>query len=117
MGLVQIAVYSVAGFVAAILQLLFEAVFGPAKARQRKHSKSSAASAHSRRHETGEQSLSDEALVRLCRRLQEELRRKDKELTSSKASLARAHPLGLHKPFYVTCVEALTNQAQALIFL
>lgn len=117
MSLIQIAVCNLAGFVAAILQLLFEAVFGPGKARQRKHSKSSAASVHSRPDETEEHSLSDEALVRLCRRLQEELRRKDKELTSSKASLARAPTVCSHKPFYVTCVEALTYQAQASIFL
>ena len=116
MSLIRSAVCNVAGLVAAILQLLFEAVFGPGKERQRKHRRSSAASAHSRPHETEEQSLSDEALVRLCRRLQEELRRKDKELTSSKASLARAH-MGLHKPFYVTCVETLPYQAQASTFL
>ena len=101
MSLAQKALYTVAGILAAILQLLFEAVFGPGeagKARQRGRGCRIGSAAHdcSQPHETRNgASLSGEALVRLCRGLQEEVRRKEGELTTCKASPATSHSVGL----------------------
>ena len=76
---------------AAILQLLYETAFGPSHAcksgQQNGRSLGTSAGSSGRsRAPKEEASLSDGALVRLCRGLQEELRRKDKELTICKVS-------------------------------
>ena len=76
---------------AAILQLLYETAFGPSHAcksgQQNGRSLGTPAGSSGRSRAPKEQaSLSDDALVRLCRGLQEELRRKDKELTTCKVS-------------------------------
>ena len=95
MSLAQKALCNVAGLVVAILQLLFEAVFGPgqaSKASQRGRRIGNATQRRIQPHETREQgSLSVEALVRLCRGLQEEVRRKEGELTTCKASAVSSH--------------------------
>ena len=97
MSLAQKTLYTVAGLVAAILQLLFEAAFGPGQASRASHSRRRTGNgAHrcSQPRETEEHaSLSGQALVRLCRGLQEEVRRKERELTTCKASPATSHLL------------------------
>ena len=99
MSLVQRALYTVAGLIAAVLQLLIKAAFGPgeaSKTSQRGRSKGNDAHGPSQPREKEKQtSLSGDALVRLCRGLQEEVRRKEKDLTGCKARPAIAYPAGL----------------------
>ena len=96
MSLAHRVLYTVAGLVAAILQLLFEAAFGPGKAGKPRHRGGKICNdAHARSQlcRSNEQaSLSGEALVRLCRGLQEEVRRKERDLTTCKVSPAPSHP-------------------------
>ena len=81
-------IVSLAALVVAIFQLLFEAAFGGGRGSQpRQHESRADTAAHScEQPQNGEEqtSLSDEALFRLCRRLQEELRRNNRELSTSK---------------------------------
>ena len=76
-----------------------EALFGPGQAskpRQRGRSKGSGAHGCSQPHKEEEQApLSGAALVRLCRGLQEEVRRKERELITCKAWPAIAYIAGL----------------------
>ncbi len=115
MSLAQKALYLVAGLVAAILQLLFEAAFGPSQARkgsQRGHRTGNAAYRRGQPDETREQdTLSGEALVRLCRGLQEEVRRKEGELTICKASPATSQSAGHKMPVHTTHKAALSCSA------
>ena len=99
MNALQKILFHGTALLAAILQLLYETAFGPSHAcksgQQNGRSLGTSAGSLGRsRAPKQEASLSDDALVRLCRGLQEELRRKDKELTICKVSCLIF--LGLH---------------------
>lgn len=115
---VQNIVLSVAALVAALVQLLFEAAFQghASKARQHGRRPGRSADGHQQPRGTGEQvSLSGQALVRLCRGLQEELRRKDKELTTCKVSTLGLPILTTREPFQDAgrISQVLRTQARA----
>ena len=104
MSLAQRVLYTVAGLVAAILQLLFEAAFGPGQAGKASRSGGKIEQAAYGRSQPDEitepATLSGQALVKICRGLQEEVRRKERDLTTCKASPATSHLLGMRRPNY-----------------